>query len=40
MNEDKTRLQKIGTRQEVTGIIVSDKLNVSQKYVRDIRNIL
>lgn len=40
MNEDKTRLQKLGTRQEVTGIIVSDKLNVSQKYVRDIRNIL
>lgn len=40
VNEDKMRLQKIGTRQEVTGIIVSDKLNVSQKYVRDIRNIL
>ncbi len=40
MNEDKTRLQKLGSRQEVTGIIVSDKLNVSQKYVRDIRNIL
>lgn len=40
MNEDKTRLQKKGSRQEVTGIIVSDKLNVSQKYVRDIRNIL
>lgn len=40
MNEDKTRLQKLGTRQEVTGIIVSNKLNVSQKYVRDIRNIL
>ena len=40
MNEAKTRLQKFGSRQEVTGIIVSDKLNVSQKYVRDIRNIL
>ncbi len=40
MNEAKTRLQKLGSRQEVTGIIVSDKLNVSQKYVRDIRNIL
>ena len=40
MNEAKTRLQKLGARQEVTGIIVSDKLNVSQKYVRDIRNIL
>lgn len=40
MNDKKTRLQKKGARQEVTGIIVSDKLNVTQKYVRDIRNIL
>jgi retron-type reverse transcriptase len=40
INENKTRLQKKGARQEVTGIIVSDKLNVTQKYVRDIRNIL
>ena len=31
MNEAKTRLQKLGSRQEVTGIIVSNKLNVSQK---------
>lgn len=40
MNEQKTRLLKRGSRQEVTGITISDKLNVSQKYVRDIRNIL
>lgn len=40
INEKKTRLQRIGGRQEVTGIIVSDKLNVTQKYVRDIRNLL
>ena len=40
MNEAKTRLQKKGARQEVTGIVVSDKLNVTQKYVQDIRNIL
>lgn len=40
MNEKKTRLQKHGSRQEVTGIIISDKLNVSQKYVRDVRNII
>lgn len=40
LNEKKTRLQKRGSRQEVTGIIISDKLNVSQRYVRDIRNIL
>lgn len=40
INNAKTRLQKKGSRQEVTGIIVSDKLNVTQKYVREIRNIL
>ena len=40
MNESKTRLQKTGSRQEVTGIIVRRKINVTQKYVRDIRNIL
>jgi hypothetical protein len=40
VNDAKTRLQKRGGRQEVTGIIVSKKLNVTKKYVRDIRNIL
>ena len=40
INETKTRLQRKGSRQEVTGIIVSDKLNVTQNYIRDIRNIL
>ena len=40
INDSKTRIQKRGTRQEVTGIIVCDKLNVTQKYVRDVRNIL
>ena len=40
INNAKTRLQRKGSRQEVTGIIVSDKLNVTQKYVREIRNIL
>lgn len=40
INDKKTRLQKRGTRQEVTGIIVNQKLNVTQHYVRDIRNIL
>lgn len=40
INEDKTRLQKLGARQEVTGIIVSQKLNVPKTYVQDIRNIL
>lgn len=40
INKEKTRLQKRGARQEVTGITVNEKLNVSQKYVRNIRNIL
>ena len=40
INEVKTRLQKHGSRQEVTGIIVSDKLNVTRKYVREIRSLL
>lgn len=40
INETKTRLQKLGSRQEVTGIIVSDKLNVGKKYVREIRSLL
>lgn len=40
MNEGKTRLQKRNVRQEVTGITVNEKLNVTQKYVRDIRNLL
>ena len=40
INDTKTRLQKRGARQEVTGVILSDKLNVSQRYVRNIRNIL
>jgi retron-type reverse transcriptase len=40
VNEEKTRLQKKGSRQEVTGLIVSDKVNVTRKYIEDIRNIL
>lgn len=40
INEAKTRLQKVGARQEVTGLIVSKKVNVSKEYVRDLRNIL
>lgn len=40
VNEAKTRLQKRGSRQEVTGLIVSDKVNVTRKYTEEIRNIL
>lgn len=40
MNDKKTRLQKIGQRQEVTGLTISNQVNVSKKYVSEIRNIL
>ena len=40
INEKKTRLQKVGARQEVTGIILSEKINTPRSYVRDIDQIL
>jgi retron-type reverse transcriptase len=40
MNEAKTRLQKNGERQEVTGLTVSNKVNASKSYVAEIRNLL
>lgn len=40
MNEAKTRLQKVGSRQEVTGLTVGTKVNASHAYVAEIRNIL
>lgn len=40
INEKKTRLQKKGSRQEVTGLIVSDRVNVTREYVRSIGSLL
>lgn len=40
INEKKVRLQCLGSRQEVTGLIVGGKVNVPQSYVRSLRNIL
>lgn len=40
MNEPKTRLQRRSERQEVTGVIVSDRVNVNRQYVRDLQSIL
>lgn len=37
INPKKTRLQKAGYRQEVTGLIVNEKANVRRKYVKQIR---
>ena len=41
MNPKKTRLNIIGSRQEVTGLTVSkDKVNVTRKYIKDLRGLL
>ena len=40
INEKKTRLQRDGERQEVTGLTVNEKANVARKYTRDLRCIL
>ena len=40
INEKKTRLQRQGERQEVTGLVISDRVNVTREYVRDLDNLL
>lgn len=40
LNENKTRLQKAGAHQEVTGLTVNAIVNVSRKYISDLRWIL
>lgn len=37
INEKKTRVQKKAVRQEVTGIIVNEKLNLPRSYIRKVR---
>lgn len=37
INNRKTRLQKKGFKQEVTGLIINEKVNVSRKYVKQLR---
>ena len=37
LNPKKTRLQKYNERQEVTGLTVNEKPNVSSKYIQDLR---
>ncbi len=37
VKESKVRLQKQGYRQEVTGIVVNEKINVNQKYIKQLR---
>ena len=40
INTKKIRLQRRGMRQEVTGLVVTDKVNVERKYVRELKTIL
>lgn len=40
INPDKKRTQKHGSRQEVTGIIISTKTNVRRKYIKELRVML
>ena len=40
INEKKTRLQKRGARQEVTGLIISNKVNTPEQYIRELDLIL
>lgn len=40
INDKKTRLQKRGTRQEVTGLVVNQRTNVTRQYMADLRNLL
>jgi hypothetical protein len=37
IKENKTRLQKQGFRQEVTGLIVNEKVNVQKRYIKELR---
>ena len=37
IKESKTRLQKQGFRQEVTGLLVNEKANVQQRYIKQLR---
>ena len=37
INPNKTRMQKRGSRQEVTGLTVCTKLNVSRRYLKNLR---
>lgn len=40
VNESKTSLMKRGAHQEVTGLVISDKVNVPRSYIREIRSLL
>lgn len=37
IQESKTRLQKNGSRKEVTGLVINEKVNVKQRYIKELR---
>ncbi len=37
IKESKTRLQKVGYRQEVTGLLVNENVNVQKRYIKQLR---
>lgn len=40
INDAKTKEQPLGTRQEVTGVIVSNRINVPRQYLKNLRTLL
>lgn len=40
LNKTKTRIQTKNKRQEVTGLVVNDKINVNRAYVRNLRSLI
>ena len=40
INPKKTRLNIVGARQEVTGLTVNNKVNVSRRFIKDLRGLL
>ncbi|MCE2711433.1 MAG: reverse transcriptase family protein [Cryomorphaceae bacterium] len=40
IKKSKTRIQNRNNRQEVTGVVVNDKLNVNRKYIRELRALI
>ncbi|MFM6994944.1 MAG: reverse transcriptase domain-containing protein [Sediminibacterium sp.] len=40
LNKTKTRIQTKNKRQEVTGLVVNDKINVNRTYVRNLRSLI
>ncbi|WP_312791684.1 reverse transcriptase family protein [Sphingobacterium sp.] len=40
LNEEKSRLQSYPFRQEVTGLVVNEKVNVKRKFIKDLRMLL